>query len=97
MSLRPVKWLEAAAVGLFVISLAWWLIVYGQVMFNTGMRASNAVPCLLYTSDRCSLAMALCKDWHFLGIKRYFTEPLWLALVLSVAALLLGRNPARRS
>lgn len=87
--------LEVAAIALFVFSVGWWLIVYGQVIFNTGMSPSAALPCLLYTSDRCSLAMALCKDWHFLGIKRYFAEPIWFAAVLAVAALALGKRSQR--
>jgi len=93
---RSVWWLGVAAVALFVFSIGWWLVVYGQVILNTGMTPSNAVPCLLYTSDRCSLAMALCKDWHFLGIKRYLAEPLWLAFFLSAAALFWGRLAAPR-
>ncbi|MGC4025579.1 MAG: hypothetical protein QM744_10730 [Mesorhizobium sp.] len=82
--------LEVAAVALFAFAVCWWLVVYGQVMFNTGMSPSSALPCLFYTSDRCSLAMALCSEWHLLGIKRYFAEPIWLASVLAALALALG-------
>lgn len=94
MRVTRIRLLEAATIGLFAVSVGWWLIVFGQVIANTGMAPSGALPCLVYTSDRCSLAMALCKDWHFLGIKRYFAEPIWLAMVLSLFLTLRGKNPA---
>lgn len=89
------KWLETGAVALFAVAVIWWLIVYAQVVLNTGMEPLSTVPCLFYTSDRCSLAMALCKNWHFLGIKRYFAEPLWGAAFFGLLALVVGNRSAR--
>lgn len=83
--------LEFMSVVLVLAAVAWWAVVYAQVMNNTGFPLQRTLPCLLYTSDRCSLAMALCKDWHFLGIKRYSAELLWAGAALGGVALLLGR------
>lgn len=86
--------LEAASIVVLGIALVWWGIVFAQVMLNTSLAASGALPCLLYVSDRCSLAMALCGEWHVLGIKRYFAEILWAGAGLGLAALILGALPA---
>lgn len=32
--------------------------------------------------------MSLCKDWHFLGIKRYSVELLWAGAAFSLLAVL---------
>jgi hypothetical protein len=73
---------QTGAALAMVAGVVWWGVVYGQVVWSTGMPAANTLPCLVYTSDLCSLAMALCKDWHILGIKRYSEGLLWGALAL---------------
>jgi hypothetical protein len=98
---RPLslRWLEAAGIALTLVAFAWWAIVYAQVMSNTGFPIERTLPCLLRTSDRCSLAMSLCKNWHFLGITRYSPELLWAGAIVSSLALLLGsftQNPKQR-
>lgn len=85
---RVTRWLEIAGISLIAVAVVWWVIVYAQVMRNTDFPVERTLPCLLYTSDRCSLAMALCSNWHFLGIRRYSEELLWLGALLSVLALL---------
>ncbi|RUX29766.1 hypothetical protein EOA13_12015 [Mesorhizobium sp. M7A.F.Ca.US.011.01.1.1] len=84
------RWLEAAGIVLTLIALVWWAIVYAQVMSNTGFPIERTLPCLLQTSDRCSLAMSLCKTWHFLGIRRYSPELFWAGAIISSFALLWG-------
>ncbi|TPM99497.1 hypothetical protein [Mesorhizobium sp. B2-1-3A] len=94
----PLRWLEAVGIALTLVALVWWAIVYAQVMSNTGFPVERTLPCLLQTSDRCSLAMSLCKSWHFLGIKRYSPELLWAGAIVSSLALLLGsfmQNPGQ--
>ena len=78
---------ELIGIALVVVSVAWWAIVYGQVVVNTGMAPQRALPCLFRTSDLCSLAMALCKEWHILGIKRYSAELLWIGFAACALAL----------
>jgi len=97
--LVSLRWLEAVGIALTLAALLWWAIVYAQVMSNTGFPIERTLPCLLQTSDRCSLAMSLCKNWHFLGIKRYSPELLWTGAIVSSLALLLGnvmQNPRQR-
>lgn len=77
--------LGATLVGLAIV---WWAVIYGQVIANTGMSPHRALPCLLHTSDLCSLAMSLCKEWHFLGIKRYSTGLLWTGALVSLVAFI---------
>lgn len=45
---------------------------------------------LFRASDLCSLAMSLCKEWHFLGIRRYSAELLWLGSGIGLIALASG-------
>jgi len=85
-----VRGMELAGLALIGLAVAWWAVVYLQVLVNTGFPVGRTLPCLLYTSDRCSLAMALCKEWHFLGIRRYSAELLWIGAAVSGVALVLG-------
>ena len=90
-----IRLLEAMGLALTVAALVWWAIVYAQVISNTEFPIARTLPCLLNTSDRCSLAMSLCRNWHFLGIRRYSPELLWAGAFVSCLALVLG-NPAWR-
>ncbi len=92
LSQRTPRWLEAGALGAVCVALAWWALVYGQVMLNADFSLIQALPCLLNTSDRCSLAMSLCKNWHVLGIRRYSPELLWIGAAVGLLALALGRH-----
>jgi hypothetical protein len=92
---RTIRSAEFLGLSLMAVAVVWWAIVYIQVMGNTGFPIGRTLPCLLYTSDRCSLAMALCKDWHFLGIKRYSAELLWAGAAVSGLALLLSTHAER--
>jgi len=87
------RYIALAGVALTMVAIGWWAIVYAQVLVNTGMSPAHTVPCLIYTTDRCSLAMALCKEWHILGIQRYSAELLWIGAALCAAALLFDRRP----
>ncbi|SHE80313.1 hypothetical protein SAMN02745157_0971 [Kaistia soli DSM 19436] len=72
-----------------LVALAWWTIIYSQVIGGDYMSVPAALPCLANVTDTCSLAQALCKGSHFLGIRRYSPELLWAAAgLLAVGALL---------
>lgn len=75
---RSLRVLEVLGVALVGVAVLWWAVVYGQVIANTGMAPQRTLPCLLRTSDLCSLAMSLCKEWHFLGIRRYSAQLFWI-------------------
>lgn len=85
--LRAILALEILGVALVGVAMLWWGVVYGQVIINTGIAPYRTLPCILQTSDLCSLAMSLCKEWHFLGIKRYSAELFWIGAGVSVTAL----------
>lgn len=88
---RLLPLLEILGAVLVGIAIVWWAVVYGQVIANTGMGAHKTLSCLLQTSDRCSLAMSLCKEGHFLGIKRYSAELFWVGGGICSVAFTLGR------
>jgi hypothetical protein len=94
---RLVPALEILGAALVAVAIAWWAVVYGQVIANTGMAPHRTVACLLRTSDLCSLAMSLCTQWHFLGISRYSPELLWIGAAISLAALGSGLKYPRRT
>lgn len=96
-SARLQRALEAIGLGIVVVSLLWWAVVYGQVVVNTGIPVQRTLACMIYTSDLCSLAMSLCREWHFLGIRRYSSEPLWVGLALCGLALAVGVPGGRRT
>lgn len=94
---RLVRALEILGAALVAIAVAWWAVVYGQVIANTGMVPHRTVACLLRTSDLCSLAMSLCAEWHILGIRRYSAELLWVGVFFSLVALTAGLKYPRRT
>lgn len=87
---RLVPALEILGAALVAVAVAWWAVVYGQVIANTGMAPHRTFACLLRTSDLCSLAMSLCSEWHILGIRRYSAELFWSGAAVIAAALLAG-------
>jgi hypothetical protein len=68
------------ASGLAVtLAVAWWWLVFSQLVENGTMNILDVAPCLARDSDLFSLAQSLCKGTHFLGIRQYFAEAFWLA------------------
>ena len=88
---RRARALEAGPVSLLPSPPPRGGLVLAQVSYATGYALSDSLPCLVHTSDRCSLAMALCKNWHFLGIKRYHAEAFWISGFLAACALIAAR------
>ncbi len=83
--------------GLIVaVALAWWALVYFQVFQNTGFSFARAVPCLVSTSDTCSLAMSLCTGHHLFGLTRYSENLLWVGIVIAGASFLVRAATGRR-
>ncbi|WEK50242.1 MAG: hypothetical protein P0Y66_21790 [Candidatus Kaistia colombiensis] len=69
-----------------VLALAWWGIIFVNVAANTSLSIPAAIPCLVNTSDLCSLAMSLCGSGHWLGITRYWEGLFWAGVALMAAA-----------
>ncbi|PZM15499.1 hypothetical protein [Rhizobium tubonense] len=81
----------SAAGGLAIaLGLAWWWLVFSEVIAGDYVTYRQAASCILGTNDLCSLAQALCKSNHFLGIKRYSSELLWVGVAVSSAGLFLA-------
>jgi hypothetical protein len=78
--------LLGAGIAALAVALAWWGLVFGNVVVNTSLSLPAAVPCLVSTSDLCSLAMSLCGSGHWLGITRYSEGLFWTGLALTVAS-----------
>lgn len=76
--------------GLVTAAVLWWGAVFWGVFVTTGTPLSTTAPCLLYTSDMCSLAMALCGGRHFLGLTRYSNELIWFGLAIAGFSLALA-------
>lgn len=86
----------AAGGGLAVaLGLAWWWLVFSEVIAGDYLSYREAATCIVGTNDLCSLAQALCKANHFLGIKRYSSELLWAGVAISSAGLLLASRQRR--
>lgn len=90
-SLRPSGVLQATGLLLLLAALAWWALVYAKVVDGQYMTYAQAAPCALMTTDRCSLAQALCTSGHAFGIKRYSASLLWIGVGLLSAGLVSGR------
>ncbi|MFT4182725.1 MAG: hypothetical protein QM636_12510 [Rhizobium sp.] len=75
------------------LGLAWWWLVFSEVIKAEYIGYGQAATCIVGTSDLCSLAEALCKANHFLGIKYYSSELFWSGLAtLSVGLILTSRQ-----
>jgi hypothetical protein len=81
-----------SAAGGFAIALglAWWWLVFSEVIAGDYVTYRQAASCIVGTNDLCSLAQALCKSNHFLGIKRYSSDLLWTGVAVSSAGLFLA-------
>ena len=75
-----------AGIAALAVALAWWGIVFGNVAATTSLSIQAAVPCIINTSDLCSLAMSLCGAGHWLGIPRYWEGLFWAGAALMIAA-----------
>ncbi len=79
--------LSAAGLLALLAAVAWWWLVYGRVVNGDYLTYRDAAPCLLRSSDLCTLAEALCRNDHVLGIKRYSAALLWAGLALTGVGL----------
>jgi hypothetical protein len=72
-----------------LVSVAWWWVVYRQVVNSALISMPRALPCLANTSDLCALAQALCTSSnHVLGIRHYQAYLFWSGAALAAVALL---------
>jgi hypothetical protein len=89
---------DAAAVlgaALLLAALAWWWIVFREVVANDYISYRQAATCLAGSSDLCTLAEALCRSSHWLGITKYSSSIFWAGAATLSAGLIL--RTAQRS
>lgn len=89
-SARLTHGLQVTGLLALLIALAWWAVVYAKVVDGNYMTYTQAAPCALMTTDRCSLAQALCTSDHTFGIKRYSAVLLWTGAGLLALGLVSG-------
>ena len=78
---------------MLAVSVAWWWVVFRQVVGSALISLPRAVHCLAGSSDLCTLAQALCTSSnHFLGIRRYQTFLFWSGWGMVAAAVLTRRQ-----
>jgi hypothetical protein len=89
--------IAVCVLGLLVLllAIAWWWVVYSQVISNDYMSYPQAMPCLISSSDRCALAQVLCRGSHFLGIRGYSATLLWAGLCLTCVGLFVADSKSR--
>lgn len=85
--MRLTTGLQLAGLLAFLVAVAWWAVVYTKVVDGNYMSYAQAAPCALMTSDRCSLAQALCTSGHTFGIRRYSAVLLWTGVGLLALGL----------
>jgi hypothetical protein len=81
--------------AVLAIGLAWWWLVFREVVANDYISYRQAATCIGGSSDLCTLAQALCKSSHWLGIKTYSSSVFWAGLATISVSLIL--RSARRS
>lgn len=74
---------------LTTLAIVWWWIVFDELLKTNTMTFADVLPCLARNTDICSLAESLCREDHFLGIRRYSAEAFWGAGAWLVAAVVL--------
>jgi hypothetical protein len=93
--LNVALWLLGTAT--LLLSVAWWWVVYRQVVNSALISMPRAVPCLAGTSDLCALAQALCtSSSHVLGIRHYQAYLFWAGAGIVAAAALPSLARRRR-
>jgi len=75
--------------ALTTLAILWWWIVFDELLKTNTMTFADVLPCLVRNTDLCSLAESLCRQDHFLGIRRYSAEAFWGAGALLLAAVVM--------
>jgi hypothetical protein len=78
--------LALAAATPLVAAILWWWVVFRQVVSDGYISFGRAVPCIVASSSRCTLAQALCSGQHLLGIRHYDVTLFWIGVGIASAA-----------
>jgi hypothetical protein len=91
MTRTRLAWAVALLGGLTLLAaIGWWWLVYQPVVLSALLSPAQALPCLVGSSDICTLAQALCKASHPFGIRHYYAAISWISFGLLSGGLLLA-------
>jgi hypothetical protein len=83
--------------AIVVAALCWWWVTYTAVVKYDYLSWREALNCLVWHSDICSLATALCLGSHPRGLVNYWSSAFWIGLAaLSTSVFLTGRAKMAR-
>jgi hypothetical protein len=83
--------------AIVVVALAWWWTTYVEVVKYDYLSWREALNCLVWHSDVCSLATALCLGSHPRVLINYWSSAFWIGLTaLSTSLFLTGRASMAR-
>jgi hypothetical protein len=93
---RLSTFVTALGAVILILGLAWWWLVFREVIANDYISYSQAATCIGSATDLCTLAQALCKTNHWLGISKYSSVVFWAGIATSSLGLVLrsSRRPA---
>jgi len=91
---RPANAFAIAGFAALAVGLAWWWLVFRQVVAHDYISYRQAATCIGGSSDLCLLAQSLFKSNHWLDIKTYSSSVFW-AGVASLSASLILRSSRR--
>ena len=74
---------------LTTLAILWWWIVFDELLKTNTMSLTEIIPCLARNTDICSLAESLCREDHFLGIRKYSAEAFWSSGAILLVALIM--------
>lgn len=86
---RGLLWLGSLAL---VVAVAWWGIVFWQVITYDYISIPRAALCLAKGDTICDLAMSLCGSKHPLAINWYSPLLLWAGFASASAGLLVAHR-----
>jgi hypothetical protein len=89
--------LGAAAALAIAVALAWWWIIFRQVVSYDYMTIADAAVCLGRNSTICDLAMSLCGAKHAFGVARYSPTLLWFGIALGCVNFMAMPDGHKRS
>lgn len=97
--LRFANALAGLGACVLALGLAWWWLAFREVIANDYITYRQAATCIGGSSDLCTLAQALCKSSHWLGIKTYSVSVFWAGVATLSASLVLrsARRPPDRT
>jgi hypothetical protein len=75
--------------AIVIAAFSWWWLTYVEVVKYDYLSWREAMNCLVWHSDICSLATALCLGSHPRAMANYWSSVLWIGLIAVSTSLFL--------